>query len=158
VVHSLIELCDGSVLAQLGVPDMRVPIAVALAWPERLPLLGAESRLERELPALDLTVAARLDFEEPDRKRFPCLELAYAALRGDEAAPAALNAANEISVAAFLAQQVPFAAIAATNAAVLEAHLARSQSAPLRNLEDVLEADAWARARARSLLSAGVVA
>jgi 1-deoxy-D-xylulose-5-phosphate reductoisomerase len=156
VVHSLIELCDGSVLAQLGVPDMRVPIAVALAWPERLPLLGAESGLARELPPLDLAVAARLDFEMPDRKRFPCLDLAYAALRGDEAAPAALNAANEVSVAAFLAHQVSFAAIAATNAAVLDAHLARGGSALLRNLDDVLEADAWARVRARALLSAGV--
>jgi 1-deoxy-D-xylulose-5-phosphate reductoisomerase len=156
VVHSLVELCDGSVLAQLGVPDMRVPIAVALAWPERLPLLGAESGLARELPPLDLTIAARLDFETPDRKRFPCLDLAYAALRGDEAAPAALNAANEESVAAFLAQQVPFAAIAATNAAVLESHLARAGSAALRDLADVLESDAWARERARVLLSAGV--
>ena len=158
VVHSLIELCDGSVLAQLGVPDMRVPIAVAIAWPERLPLLGADSGLARELPPLDLTVSARLDFETPDRKRFPCLDLAYAALRGDEAAPAALNAANEVSVAAFLAQQVPFAAIAATNAAVLEAHLAHAGSAALRDLADVLEADAWARDRARALLSAGVAA
>ena len=158
VVHSLIELCDGSVLAQLGVPDMRVPIAVAIAWPERLPLLGADSGLARELPPLDLTVSARLDFEAPDRKRFPCLDLAYAALRGDEAAPAALNAANEVSVAAFLAQQVPFAAIAATNAAVLEAHLAHAGSAALRDLADVLEADAWARDRARALLSAGVAA
>jgi 1-deoxy-D-xylulose-5-phosphate reductoisomerase len=156
VVHSLIELCDGSVLAQLGVPDMRVPIAVALAWPERLPLLGAESGLARELPPLDLTVAARLDFELPDRKRFPCLDLAYAALRGGEAAPAALNAANEVSVAAFLAQQVPFAAIAATNAAVLEAHLAQAGSAALRDLADVLQADTWARERARALLAAGV--
>ena len=158
VVHSLIELCDGSVLAQLGVPDMRVPIAVALAWPERLALLGAASGLARELPPLDLAVAARLDFETPDRKRFPCLDLAYAALHGDEAAPAALNAANEVSVAAFLAHQVPFAAIAATNAAVLDAHLARGGSTLLRNLDDVLEADAWARARARALLSAGVAA
>jgi 1-deoxy-D-xylulose-5-phosphate reductoisomerase len=158
VVHSLIELCDGSVLAQLGVPDMRVPIAVALAWPERLPLLNAASGLARELPPLDLAVAARLDFETPDRKRFPCLDLAYAALRGDEAAPAALNAANEVSVAAFLAHQVSFAAIAATNAAVLDAHLARGGSTALRDLDDVLEADAWARARAGALLSAGVVA
>ena len=156
VVHSLIELCDGSVLAQLGVPDMRVPIAVALAWPERLPLLGPDSGLARELPPLDLTIAARLDFETPDRKRFPCLDLAYAALRGDEAAPAALNAANEVSVAAFLAQQVPFSAIAATNAAVLEAYLAQGGSAALRDLADVLEADAWARERARVLLSSGV--
>jgi 1-deoxy-D-xylulose-5-phosphate reductoisomerase len=156
VVHSLIELCDGSVLAQLGVPDMRVPIAVAIAWPERLPLLGPESGLARELPPLDFATANRLDFEEPDRKRFPCLDLAYTALRGDEAAPAALNAANEISVAAFLAGEVPFGAIAATNAAVLEAHLARAAGKALRDLDDVLEADAWARARARESLGAGV--
>ena len=156
VVHSLIELCDGSVLAQLGVPDMRVPIAVAIAWPERLPLLGAASGLARELPPLDFATANRLDFEEPDRKRFPCLDLAYAALRGDEAAPAALNAANEVSVAAFLAGEVPFGAIAATNAAVLEAHLARAGGKALRDLDDVLEADTWARVRARESLAAGV--
>jgi 1-deoxy-D-xylulose-5-phosphate reductoisomerase len=158
VVHSLIELCDGSVLAQLGVPDMRVPIAVAIAWPERLPLLGATSGLARELPPLDLATANRLDFEPPDRKRFPCLDLAYAALRGDEAAPAALNAANEASVAAFLAGEVPFGAIAATNAAVLDAHLARADGSALRDLDDVLEADAQARARARESLAAGVAA
>lgn len=158
VVHSLIELCDGSVLAQLGVPDMRVPIAVAIAWPERLPLLGASSGLARELPPLDLATSNRLDFEPPDRKRFPCLDLAYAALRGDEAAPAALNAANEVSVAAFLAGEVPFGAIAATNAAVLDAHLARAGGRALRDLDDVLEADVQARARARESLAAGVAA
>ena len=156
VVHSLIELCDGSVLAQLGVPDMRVPIAVAIAWPERLPLLGTDSGLARALPPLDFATANRLDFEEPDRKRFPCLDLAYTALRGDEAAPAALNAANEISVAAFLAGEVPFGAIADTNAAVLEAHLARAAGQALRDLDDVLEADAWARESARELLRVGV--
>jgi 1-deoxy-D-xylulose-5-phosphate reductoisomerase len=158
VVHSLIELCDGSVLAQLGVPDMRVPIAVAIAWPERLPLLDATSGLARELPPLDLATANRLDFEQPDRERFPCLDLAYAALRGDEAAPAALNAANEVSVAAFLAGEVPFGAIAATNAVVLDAHLARAGGTALRDLDDVLEADAQARARARESLAAGVAA
>jgi 1-deoxy-D-xylulose-5-phosphate reductoisomerase len=156
VVHSLIELCDGSVLAQLGVPDMRVPIAVAIAWPERLPLLGPESGLARELPPLDFATANRLDFEEPDRKRFPCLDLAYAALRGDEAAPAALNAANEVSVAAFLAGEIPFGAIAATNAGVLDAHLVRAAGHALRDLDDVLEADTWARARAGELIAAGV--
>ncbi len=99
------RVVDGSVLAQLGVPDMRVPIAVALAWPERLPLCAC-----RRLDLADRSSA--LDFEPPDRKRFPCLDLAYAALRGGEAAPAVLNAANEIAVAAFLAGEIAFAAIA----------------------------------------------
>jgi 1-deoxy-D-xylulose-5-phosphate reductoisomerase len=144
IVHSLVEFRDGSVLAQLGQPDMRVPIAVALAHPERLPL---------DLPRLDLAALGRLDFEAPDRKRFPCLELAYEALRGSEAAPAVLNAANEIAVAAFLEGAVPFPAIAAANAAVLEAFAARGGSQRLASLDDVLEADAWSRARAREWLA-----
>ena len=142
IVHSLVEFVDSSVIAQLGLPDMRVPIAVALAYPERLPL---------ELPRLDLATTARLDFELPDTKRFPCLELAYAALRSDEAAPAVINAANEVSVAAFLGGGIAFPEIAGTNAAVLEAHTARSGGTTLRDLDDVREADAWARARAQSL-------
>jgi 1-deoxy-D-xylulose-5-phosphate reductoisomerase len=151
VVHSLVEMNDGSWLAQLGVPDMRAPIAVALAWPERLPLLDAGGTLA-DLPRLDLAAAARLDFEAPDRERFPCLALAYEALGSDEAAPAVLNASNEEAVAAFLAGRIPFPAIAATNAAVLGAHRARGAVAALRDLRDVLEADAWARARARERL------
>jgi 1-deoxy-D-xylulose-5-phosphate reductoisomerase len=145
IVHSLVEFRDGSVLAQLGLPDMRVPIAVALAHPERLPL---------DLPRLDLAALGRLDFEPPDRKRFPCLDLAYAALAADEAAPAVLNAANEVAVAAFLEGGVRFPAIAETCGAVLEAHVRRGKSAPLRDLEDVMQADAWARARAREWLAA----
>ena len=139
IVHSLVEFQDGSVLAQLGLPDMRVPIAVALAHPERLPL---------DLPRLDLAALARLEFEDPDRKRFPCLDLAYQALGGAEAAPAVLNAANEMAVAAFLAGRIPFPAIAAANAAVLEAFEGRAGSRTLAELGDVIEADAWARARA----------
>jgi 1-deoxy-D-xylulose-5-phosphate reductoisomerase len=153
VVHSLVEMNDGSWLAQLGVPDMRGPIAVALAWPERLPLLEAGGPLA-DLARLDLAAAARLDFEAPDAARFPCLGLAYAALEADEAAPAVLNAANEESVAAFLAGRIAFPEIAATNAAVLDAHRARSRDA-LRDLDDVLAADAWARARAREALLCG---
>ena len=84
----------------------------------------------------------------PDRKRFPCLDLAYAALGGDERAPAVLNAANEVAVGAFLEGRVPFPAIAATNEAVLDSHLARRGLGPVGSLGDVLEADAWARARA----------
>jgi 1-deoxy-D-xylulose-5-phosphate reductoisomerase len=139
IVHSLVEFHDGQVLAQLSVPDMRAPIAFALSYPERLPL---------ELPRLDLAAVGRLEFEAPDRKRFPCLDLAWAALAGDEAAPAVLNAANEIAVRAFLDRRVPFPAIAATNEAVLTSHLARRGSAQVAGLGDVLEADAWARARA----------
>ena len=154
VVHSLVEMEDGSWLAQLGVPDMRGPIAVALAWPERLPLLDAGGPLA-DLAQLDLAATGRLDFEAPDPVRFPCLGLAYAALAADEAAPAALNAANEVAVAAFLDGRITFPEIAATNAAVLEAHRARAGGAVLRDLGDVVEADAWARARARERLGAG---
>jgi 1-deoxy-D-xylulose-5-phosphate reductoisomerase len=140
IVHSLVEFTDGSVLAQLGLPDMRVPIAVALAHPERLPL---------ELPRLDLAAIGRMDFETPDRKRFPCLDLAFEALAGDEAAPAVLNAANEVTVAAFLEERIGFQAIASVNGAVLEEHFARSGDGALRDLADVAEADGWARACAR---------
>jgi 1-deoxy-D-xylulose-5-phosphate reductoisomerase len=143
IVHSLVEFVDGSVLAQLGLPDMRVPIAVALAHPERLPL--AQERL-------DLADVGRLDFEAPDRARFPCLDLAYAALAAGEAAPAVLNAANEEAVAAFLAEAVPFPAIAAVVGDVLSAHVGGTLSG-VRDLADVLAADAWARARAREALA-----
>ena len=135
---------DGCVLAQLGIPDMRVPIAVALAYPERLPL---------EISRLDLAALGRLDFEAPDRKRFPCLDLAYAALAADETAPAVLNAANEVSVAAFLAGAIPFPAIAAANAAVLDSHIGRGGNRTIRDLADVVEADAWARIGAREWLA-----
>ena len=140
IVHSLVEFVDGSVLAQLGLPDMRVPIAVALAHPERLPL---------DVPRLDLAALGALEFEVPDRKRFPCLDLAFAALRADETAPAVLNAANEIAVAAFLERRIPFATIAEANAAVLDAHVARGGAGALANLGDAIEADRWARACAR---------
>jgi 1-deoxy-D-xylulose-5-phosphate reductoisomerase len=147
IVHSLVEFVDGSVLAQLGLPDMRVPIAVALAHPERLPL---------ELPRLDLAAIGELRFEVPDRKRFPCLDLAYAALAASEAAPAVLNAANEVAVAAFLAGRIPFPAIAAANAAALAAHAARGGAGELRELGDVREADGFGRERALAwLASAG---
>ncbi len=144
IVHSLVEFRDTSVIAQLGLPDMRVPIAVALAHPDRLPL---------DLPRLDLAAVGRLDFETPDTKRFPCLALAFEALRGSEAAPAALNAANEVAVEAFLEGGLPFPAIASVNTAVLEELSARADGGPLRDLDDVMAADAWARARAREWLA-----
>jgi 1-deoxy-D-xylulose-5-phosphate reductoisomerase len=147
IVHSLVELIDGSVLAQLGVPDMRVPIACALAWPERLPLSGAR---------LDLAAVGRLDFEAPDRKRFPCLGLAWRALAGGEAAPAVLNAANEEAVAAFLAGRVPFPGIAALDERVLDDWLELHAGESVADLEDVLAADRWARGRVREALAGGV--
>jgi 1-deoxy-D-xylulose-5-phosphate reductoisomerase len=143
IVHSWVELVDGSVLAQLGLPDMRGPIALALSWPERLPL---------GLPRLDLPALGRLHFEEPDLLRFPCLALAHEALRAGEAAPAALNAANEVAVAAFLAREAPFPAIAAVVADVLGAFSGRP-AATVSSLEDVLAVDAWARHAARERLA-----
>jgi 1-deoxy-D-xylulose-5-phosphate reductoisomerase len=145
IVHSLVEFVDGSVLAQLGLPDMRSPIAVALAHPERLPL---------HLPRLDLTALGRFDFETPDTKRFPCLDLAYAALASDEAAPAVLNAANEVAVEAFLAGAIRFPEIAAIDAAVLAAHAGRANGGALRDLADVAEADTWARSIAAERVAA----
>ncbi len=136
IVHSLVEFRDRSVLAQLGLPDMRVPIAVALAHPERVDL---------DLPRLDLVALARLDFEAPDRVRFPCLELAYRAVRGSEAAPAVLNAANEVAVEAFLAGRIRFPEIAACNESVLEAHLAEHAGEGVSDLAAVRAADALAR-------------
>jgi 1-deoxy-D-xylulose-5-phosphate reductoisomerase len=143
IVHSLVEFRDTSVMAQLGLPDMRVPIAVALAHPERLAL---------DAPRLDLAAIGRLDFEAPDAQRFPSLELAYRALAGSEAAPAVLNAANEVTVASFLARQITFGTIATTNAAVLEEHLAACSGERVETLEDVMAADGWARQRAREYL------
>jgi len=144
IVHSLVEFVDRSVLAQLGLPDMRVPIAVALAHPERLPL---------DLPRLDLAALSRLDFEEPDRKRFPCLDLAFRALGGDEAAPAVLNAANEVAVAAFLDGEISFPGIAEINRGTLDAHLERA-TGPVTDLDQVLSADRWGREEARRRVAA----
>jgi 1-deoxy-D-xylulose-5-phosphate reductoisomerase len=144
IVHSLVEYCDRSVLAQLGLPDMRVPIAVALAHPDRI---------ELDLPRLELAELARLDFERPDRERFPCLDLAYRAVSGSEAAPAVLNAANEIAVAAFLERQIDFPAIADLNTAVLGAHLKDHLGERVDDLEAVLTADGWGRGAATEWLA-----
>lgn len=144
IVHSLVEYCDRSVLAQLGLPDMRVPIAVALAHPERV---------ELDVPRLDLVELSRLDFEEPDRARFPCLDLAYRAVAGSEAAPAVLNAANEVAVDAFLSRRIGFTEIAALNGAVLEAHLDEHAGQRVDDIESVLVADAWARGAASEWLA-----
>ena len=113
IVHSMVELVDGSVMAQLGVTDMRLPIQYAFSYPERW---------AATLPSLDLARAGRLEFEAPDTARFPCLGLAYRALRGTEGLPIVLNAANEISVAAFLDDRLPFMGIPAVIRQVMDAY------------------------------------
>ena len=141
VIHSMVEYVDGSVLAQLGNPDMRTPIAYALGFPERI---------DAGVSSLDLFKIGRLDFEAPDTVRFPCLDLAYQALRQGGTAPAILNAANEVAVDAFLEYRLPFKAIPAMIAGVLES----DASIPVGRLEDVLEADAKARESAREWMRA----
>lgn len=140
VIHSLVEYSDGSVLAQLGNPDMRTPIAHALAYPERI---------DAGVPALDLFQIARLDFAAPDFARFPCLQLAYDALREGGTAPAILNAANEVAVAAFLDRRLSFLGIPR----LIESTLSALPAGPEGSLADVLQADAEARRIANSLIS-----
>ncbi|MDX1381550.1 MAG: 1-deoxy-D-xylulose-5-phosphate reductoisomerase, partial [Xanthomonadales bacterium] len=132
IVHGLVMMRDGSVLAQLGAPDMRTPIAHALAWPERL-----ESGVER----LNLVDAGPLEFRAPDLERFPCLRLAFDALRAGGNAPLVLNAANEIAVEAFLQGQLPFLGIAAAVADVLD----RCAGPGAEDLDGLLAQDADAR-------------
>ncbi|MCL5669502.1 MAG: 1-deoxy-D-xylulose-5-phosphate reductoisomerase, partial [Gammaproteobacteria bacterium] len=133
VIHSLVEYQDGSVLAELASPDMRVPIAHALAWPERI-----ESGAAR----LDLAAVGRLEFSAVEHARYPCLNLAYQAANRGGTAPAILNAANEVAVRAFLDEKIPFTGIAG----VVEAALAAQTARPAAALEAVLEDDARARA------------
>ena len=135
VVHSLVELRDGSVIAQLGVTDMRLPIQYAFSYPERWPA---------PLPALDLAACGPLDFQRPDTGRFPCLGLAYHALRAGAAFPAVLNAANEVAVAAFLERRLPFTAIPRVIETTLDAAAGRAPADPSA-LAEVRELDAWAR-------------
>lgn len=142
VIHSLVEYVDGSVLAQLGTPDMRTPIAYAMAWPNRMPAPA---------PRLSLADIGSLTFENPDIERFPALRLTRAALRAGGAAPTILNAANEVAVQRFLAGEIGFLDIAA----VVEATLEKIPAGPIGNLEDVADADAGARAVARGI-NAGV--
>ena len=139
VIHSLVQYVDGSVLAELGNPDMRTPIAHALAFPERI---------ESGVADLDLVKIASLHFESPDFVRFPCLSLAYRAVQTGQSAPTSLNAANEIAVAAFLDQKIGFTNIAQVIKRVLDL----APLTPLNNLTDVLKADAIARELAISAL------
>ncbi|MBP6638136.1 MAG: 1-deoxy-D-xylulose-5-phosphate reductoisomerase, partial [Sulfuritalea sp.] len=140
VIHSLVDYADGSVLAQLGNPDMRTPIAHALAWPERI---------DSGVAPLDLFAIGQLNFERPDGARFPCLDLAYRALRAGGNAAAVLNAANELAVEAFLDGRLPFLAIADTIAATLD----QVPRAELPDLEAVLETDRRARLVAAEILA-----
>jgi 1-deoxy-D-xylulose-5-phosphate reductoisomerase len=136
VIHSLVEYVDGSVVAQLGNPDMRTPIAYGLAYPERI---------DSGVTPLDLFKVATMNFFAPDFERFPCLSLAYQALRSAGTAPAVLNAANEVAVAAFLDRQIPFLSIPRVIGAVLDALPVN----PVGSLDDVLGADADARRTAK---------
>jgi 1-deoxy-D-xylulose-5-phosphate reductoisomerase len=138
IVHSLVELTDGSIIAQLGVTDMRLPIQYAFSYPDRWGAL---------LPPLDLTRCGSLEFQQPDTARFPCLRLAYDALIAGGTMPVALNAANEIAVDAFLAGRLPFPAIAQ----VIEATLAAHDVQRTDSLAGVREADRWAREYSRAL-------
>ncbi len=142
VIHSMVQYSDGSMLAQLGNPDMRTPIAHALAWPQRI---------DSGVAPLDLLEIARLDFEAPDPERFPCLRLAYEAAARGGTCPAILNAANEVAVQAFLERRLGFDRIAP----LVEETMGRVSSRPAESLAVVLEDDAAARAEAMQLIGRG---
>ena len=144
IVHSLVEYCDGSVLAQLSVPDMRDPVRYCLGWP---------ARLESPAPPLDLAAVSPLSFEPPDTLRFPALRLAREALVAGGAAPAVLNAANEIAVEAFLAGRIPFTAMAV----IVEETLRTASDVRAKELDEALDADRHGRAVAREKLRAVAV-
>jgi 1-deoxy-D-xylulose-5-phosphate reductoisomerase len=137
VVHSMVELMDGSVIAQMGITDMRLPIQYAFSYPDRW---GAP------VPFLDLTRMGALTFEEPRWDDFPCLDLAYRALEADRSLPIVLNAANEVAVASFLQGGLRFTAIPELIARTMDAH----QAGPAETLVEVRRIDAWARAHAEA--------
>ncbi|WP_370314902.1 1-deoxy-D-xylulose-5-phosphate reductoisomerase [Thalassolituus sp.] len=140
VIHSMVQYCDGSVLAQLGQPDMRTPIAYGMAWPERI---------EAGVASLDLFEIARLNFEAADEETFPCLGLAKQAFAAGGTMPAVLNAANEVAVDAFLQEQIPFNDIPTLIARVMSEH----HPVAADDIETILSADAWARSRARETIA-----
>ncbi|MAW80940.1 MAG: 1-deoxy-D-xylulose-5-phosphate reductoisomerase [Parvularcula sp.] len=149
VIHSMVEYCDGSVLAQLGTPDMRTPIATTLAWPKRTSSPSAQ---------LDFAKVARLTFEDPDLIRFPALHLAREAISAGGIMPAVLNAANEVAVAAFLDGGIKFLDIAAISEQVLEQSGRLNTPARLSTLEEAMDADARARAMAEECVAARAAA
>ncbi len=138
IVHSMVEYIDGSVIAQMGIPDMKIPIAYALAYPERLPV---------QSPPLDLFRLRKLNFFPPDEEKFPCLRLAYDACRRGSTLPAVLNAANEVAVEAFLNGGIGFMGIPQVIEKVMRSH----HPAASPTLENILEADRWARKEAEDL-------
>jgi len=138
IIHSMVEYVDGCVIAQLGTPDMKAPIAYALAYPERI-ATGVRK--------LDLTAFSGLTFFNPDREKFRCLGLAYRAMASGESMPAVMNAANEIAVAEFLEGRISFTQIAETIERTMDAHSAHN----LHTIEEVLKADLWGRASAREI-------
>jgi len=135
VVHSLVEYVDSSIIAQLSIPDMRIPIAYALSYPQRLAM---------DLPVLNLRELNHLTFDPPDVEKFPCLKLAYEALETGGTLPAVLNAANEVAVGAFLQGRIGFDRIPAVVASTMQGH----RPIPLREVKDALEADQWAKEKA----------
>jgi 1-deoxy-D-xylulose-5-phosphate reductoisomerase len=139
IIHSMVEYVDGSVMAQLGVPDMKGPIAYALTYP---------GRVATGVKPLDLTALSGLTFFNPDTDRFPALELAYRAAQSGESMPAVMNAANEVAVEAFLGGRIGFMAIAESIEKVMKLHTAHA----LGSIEEVLEADRWGRTTAREVL------
>ncbi|MCG3778082.1 MAG: 1-deoxy-D-xylulose 5-phosphate reductoisomerase [Nitrospira sp.] len=141
IIHSLVEYQDRSVIAQLGLPDMRTPISYAMRYPGRLPL---------DLPSLELTEIAKLTFCKPDHDRFPCLGLGYESLRIGGTMPATMNAANEVAVDAFLKGGIQFTAIVEIIRSTMDAHSPKN----VDTLEEALEADRWAREKAESLVAA----
>ena len=141
VIHSMVDYVDGTVLAQMGNPDMRIPIAYSLAWPERF---------DSGVAPLDIFKVARMDFEEPNLQRFPCLRLAYQAIHAGGIMPTVLNAANEIAVEAFLNEQLRFTDIAV----IIEHTMGKFEATTADTLELVLAADAEARVVANHLIAA----
>ncbi|MGQ0812488.1 MAG: 1-deoxy-D-xylulose-5-phosphate reductoisomerase [Nitrospiraceae bacterium] len=139
IIHSLVEYEDRSVIAQLGLPDMRTPISYAMRYPERMSL---------DLPSLDLTEIGTLTFFKPDHDRFPCLRLGYEALQIGGTMPATMNAANEVAVEAFLQEGIRFTDIAEVIRSTMEAHHAHD----VETLDDALETDRWAREKAEALV------
>jgi 1-deoxy-D-xylulose-5-phosphate reductoisomerase len=142
VVHSMVEYVDGSIVAQMGITDMRIPISYALSFPQRLRL---------SLPRLDLFQKGGLTFFPPDPKRFPCLKLAYQSIEIGETMPAILNAANEVAVNAFMEGSLKFTEIPLLIQRVMEEHEVKS----VHTIEDILRADHWAREKSKAILERG---
>ena len=140
IIHSMIEFVDTSIIAQLGIPDMRVPIAYALTYPDRF---------VSELPSLNLASMSDLTFEAPDLEKFPCLQLAMDAMKIGETMPAVLNAANEVAVQAFLEEQIPYKEISEIIRMVMHNH----RPVPLKEIQNILDADLWAREESTKIIA-----